>query len=113
MHSIHAFLVGGGFHNSYPRGGRFRCASDITERIASEYAVIQAQSPRCECGPHLRFADCSPYHPQTNGKLERLHETIKVRLNLLVFTSPEGLRTAMAEFIESCTIGAVTKGSGM
>jgi hypothetical protein len=113
MHSIHAFLVGGGFHNSYPRGGRFRCASDITERIASECAVIQAQSPRCECGSHLRFADCSPYHPQTNGKLERFRGTLKARVNLRVFTSPEALRAAMVEFIESCTIGATTKESGM
>jgi putative transposase len=56
--------------------------------------------PRCECGPHLRFTDCSPYHPLANGKLERLHETIKARLNLLVFTSPEALRTAVAESIE-------------
>ena len=38
--------------------------------------------------------------PQTNGKLERFHETLKARLNLLVFTSPEALRAAMAEFIE-------------
>jgi hypothetical protein len=35
--------------------------------------------------------NCSPYHPQTNGKLERFHETLKARLNLLVFTSPEAL----------------------
>ena len=28
------------------------------------------------------------------------HETLKARLNLLVFTSPEALRAAMAEFIE-------------
>jgi transposase InsO family protein len=43
---------------------------------------------------------CSPYHPQTNGKLERFHETLKARLNLLVFSSPEALQAAMAEFIE-------------
>lgn len=47
--------------------------------------------------PHIY---CSPYHPQTNGKLERFHQTLKARLNLLVFTSPEALRAAMAEFIE-------------
>ncbi len=45
--------------------------------------------------------NCSPYHPQTNGKLVCFHETLKARLNLLVFTSPEALRAAMAEFIES------------
>ena len=48
----------------------------------------------------IRHIYCSPYHPQTNGKLERFHETLKARLNLLVFTSPEARRAAMAEFIE-------------
>ncbi len=43
---------------------------------------------------------CSPHHPQTNGKLERFHQTLKARVNLLVYTSPESLRAAMAEFIE-------------
>ena len=35
-----------------------------------------------------------------NGKLQRFHETLRFRLNPLVFTSPEALRGAMAEFIE-------------
>ena len=48
----------------------------------------------------IRHIYCSPYHPQTNRKLERFHETLKARLNLLVFTSPEALLAAMAEFIE-------------
>jgi putative transposase len=48
----------------------------------------------------IRHIYCSPYHPQTNGKLERFHETLQARLNLLVYTSPEALREAMAEFIE-------------
>ena len=65
-----------------------------------ECAVIQVQSPRCEYEPYLRFTDCSHQHPQTNGKLERSHETLKARLNLLVFTSPEALLAAMAEFIK-------------
>jgi len=30
----------------------------------------------------------------------RFHETLKARLNLLVLTSPEALRAAMADFIE-------------
>lgn len=42
---------------------------------------------------------CAPYHPQTNGKIERFHETLKARINLLVYTSPEVLRQAMADFI--------------
>jgi transposase InsO family protein len=36
---------------------------------------------------------------QANGKIERFHETLKARLNLLVYTSPEELRRALAKFI--------------
>ncbi len=48
----------------------------------------------------LRHIRCSPHHPQTNGKLERFHETLKARTNLLVWTSPGELRAAIARFIE-------------
>lgn len=48
----------------------------------------------------IRHIRCSPHHPQTNGKLERFHETLKARLNLLVYTSPGSLRAAMAGFID-------------
>jgi RNA-directed DNA polymerase len=48
----------------------------------------------------IRHLRCAPHHPQTNGKIERFHETLKARLNLLVYTSPEELRRALAEFIE-------------
>jgi len=47
----------------------------------------------------IRHIRCSPHHPQTNGKLERFHQTLKTRLNVLVYTSPEELKRAMAEFI--------------
>lgn len=36
----------------------------------------------------------------TNGKIERFHQTLKARVNLLVYTSPEQLRAGMVEFIE-------------
>ena len=48
----------------------------------------------------IRHIYCAPHHPQTNGKLERFHETLKARLNLLIYLSPEALGAAMAEFIE-------------
>ena len=47
----------------------------------------------------LRHIRCSPHHPQTNGKLERFQETLKARVNLLVYPVPEYLRRAIAEFI--------------
>lgn len=48
----------------------------------------------------IRHVYCSPHHPQTQGKLERFHETLKARLNLLVYTSPGRLHAAMADFID-------------
>jgi len=60
----------------------------------------------------IRHIYCSPYHPQTNGKLEQFHETRKARLNLLVSTSPEVLRAAMAQFIEFYNRRRYHKGIG-
>jgi transposase InsO family protein len=60
----------------------------------------------------IRHIYCSPHHPQTNGKLERFHETLKARLNLLVFTGPEPLRAAMAEFIKLGNYHRYHKGIG-
>ncbi len=48
----------------------------------------------------IRHIRCAPHHPQTNGKIERFHETLKARLNLLVYTSAEQSRAALREFIE-------------
>jgi putative transposase len=48
----------------------------------------------------IRHIYCSPHHPQTNGKIERFHEPLKRRLNLLVYTTPGSLRRAMADFID-------------
>ena len=48
----------------------------------------------------IRHIYCAPHHPQTNGKIERFHETLRARLNLLVYTSPEELRRTMQDFID-------------
>ena len=50
----------------------------------------------------IRHIYCAPHHPQTNGKIERFHETLKARMNLLVYTSPDELGRTMQDFIEYC-----------
>jgi len=42
----------------------------------------------------------SPYHPQTNGKIERYHRTIKGEINLVPYGMPVELKEAIKEFVE-------------
>ena len=47
----------------------------------------------------MKHIVASPYHPQTNGKLERYHRTAKATVNLFVYDSLEALIQAMREFV--------------
>jgi len=48
----------------------------------------------------IRHVVAAPYHPQTNGKIERYHRTIKANVNLVWYDSPEDLRRAIAAFVD-------------
>ena len=65
------------------------CGSGYLARAFEEYLEMLG----------IRHIYCAPHHPQTNGKIERFHETLRARMNLLIYTSPEELRRTMQEFI--------------
>ena len=48
----------------------------------------------------IRHIVASPYHPQTNGKIERYHRTIKGELSLVPYEMPSALKEAIRAFIE-------------
>jgi transposase InsO family protein len=41
----------------------------------------------------------APYHPQTNGKLERYHQTLKLDVNQIPYEMPSDLEEAVAAFV--------------
>ena len=42
----------------------------------------------------------APFHPQTNGKLERYHQSIKKEVNQLLYEAPSQLEMAIADFVD-------------
>ena len=42
----------------------------------------------------------APYHPQTNGKIERYHRTLKGQVKLVVYETPAVLEQALADFVD-------------
>jgi len=48
----------------------------------------------------LRHIIAAPYHPQTNGKIERYHRTIKGEIKLLPYEMPSELKEAIKAFID-------------
>ncbi|MFC2063352.1 IS3 family transposase [Chloroflexota bacterium] len=58
-------------------------------------------------GDYLRLVGikhilASPFHHQTNGKIERYHRTIKGEINLVPYEMPSELRQAIESFVEYC-----------
>ena len=48
----------------------------------------------------IRHIFGKPYHPQTQGKVERLNRTIKSKICLVVYEAPQDLKKALAETFE-------------
>ena len=48
----------------------------------------------------IRHIYAAPYHPQTNGKIERYHLTLKTNGSLLVFTTPYEFVRFMEAFVD-------------
>jgi transposase InsO family protein/transposase-like protein len=48
----------------------------------------------------IRHITASPFHPQTNGKIERYHRTLKGEINQVPYEMPSELKEAIKAFIE-------------
>ena len=48
----------------------------------------------------IRNVLAAPYHPQTNGKLERYHRTLKDDINQVPYEVVEDLEAAIRDFVE-------------
>ena len=48
----------------------------------------------------IRHILASPFHPQTNGKLERYHRTLKDDVNQVPYEVVEDLKVAIRGFVE-------------
>jgi len=48
----------------------------------------------------IRHIRAAPYHPQTNGKLERYHQSIKHEVNQVPYEAPSDLEVAITGFVD-------------
>lgn len=48
----------------------------------------------------IRHITASPVHPQTNGKIERYHRTVKAEINQVPYDTPGELKEAIRGFID-------------
>ena len=48
----------------------------------------------------IRHITASPFHPQTNGKIERYHRSLKGEINIQPYDMPSQLKDAIRAFVE-------------
>jgi putative transposase len=48
----------------------------------------------------IRHITASPFHPQTNGKIERYHRSLKEEINKVPYDLPSELKAAIGGFVE-------------
>ena len=75
--------------------------------VADRTKLLSDNSPgyvSCAFRDYLKLVEikhilAAPYHPQTNGKLERYHQTLKRDVNQVPYEMPSDLEEALAAFV--------------
>ena len=60
----------------------------------------------------IRHILAAPFHPQTNGKLERYHQTLKRDVNQLPYELPSDLEAAIVAFVSYYNYRRKSQGPG-
>ena len=60
----------------------------------------------------IRHILATPFHPQTNGKLECYHQTVKRDVNQVPYEIPSDLKAALAVFVAYYNYGRYHKALG-
>ena len=60
----------------------------------------------------IRHILAAPFHPQTNGKLERYHQTLKRDVNQVPYELPSDLEAAIVAFVSYYKLPALPQGTG-